>query len=185
MKTKKAAMEMSMGTIVTIVLLMSVLILGLVFVRNIMCSGIVLTDKITENTENEIRGLFGTKDYGVKCMGESGHDAKLGDGGSRQIACIINTDETTEYSLKVKEISSLKGAKTETIKSWIIDQGWEGTVSPGQKTVSVVLLNIPKKVSDTTLKIIIEEENKNTGNTETHTSYISITHVGTLTSAIC
>jgi len=35
MKSKRAAMEMSVGTIVTIVLLMTVLILGLVLVRSI------------------------------------------------------------------------------------------------------------------------------------------------------
>ena len=35
MRDKKAAMEMSVGTIVTIVLLMTVLILGLVLVRTI------------------------------------------------------------------------------------------------------------------------------------------------------
>lgn len=51
MFSKKAAMEMSMGTIVTIVLLMSVLILGLVFVKNIMCSGIILTDDITASVK--------------------------------------------------------------------------------------------------------------------------------------
>jgi len=185
MFSKKAAMEMSMGTIVTIVLLMSVLILGLVFVKNIMCSGIILTDDISSNVKNEIKGLFGTKDFGVKCMGEGGHEVKLGDGGRRQIVCMINTDETTDYILTIKEVLSLRGTETGLIENWILDEGWEGTVSPGQKTVTVMVLDVPKKISDTNLKIEIEEENLNTGNKVTHISYIDLTHVGALTSAVC
>jgi len=185
MFSKKAAMEMSMGTIVTIVLLMSVLILGLVFVKNIMCSGIILTDDITASVKNEIKGLFGTNDFGVKCMGEEGQEIKLGDGGRRQIGCMINADETTDYILTIKEVSSLKGTKTELVEKWVLDEGWEGVVSPGQKTVTVMVLDVPKKISDTNLKIEIEEENLNTGNKVTHISYIDFTHVGALTSAVC
>ena len=99
-KNKKAAMEMTMGTIVTIVLLVSVMILGLVFVRNIMCAGIILTDDITTGTTNEIKNLFGTKDYGIKCIGEGGQEVKIGGGGSRyrqnQIFCQGYRDRDTK-----------------------------------------------------------------------------------------
>ncbi len=101
--TKRAAMEMSMGTIVTIVLLLIVLIMGVFFVTNIMCSGITLTDQITTEMKNEIKNLFGTNDYGIKCMGERGHEVKLGDGGRRQITCVVKSDENIEYELKVKK----------------------------------------------------------------------------------
>jgi hypothetical protein len=183
--SKHAAMEMSMGTIVTIVLLLIVLIMGVFFVTNIMCAGITLTDQVTSEMENEIKNLFGTSDYGIKCMGEGGHEVKLGDGGKKQIACIINTDTTTEYDLKVKSVESLKGTTTDTVQRWILDQDWSGIVSAGEKTVTVLVLDIPKKVSSTTLKIEIEEENKETGTTETHISYIDVIHVGGLRSAVC
>lgn len=58
MRTKKAAMEMSVGTIVTIVLLMTVLILGLVLVRGIFSSSIENIDSIDQNVKNEINKLF-------------------------------------------------------------------------------------------------------------------------------
>lgn len=55
---KKAQMQMSVGTIVTIVLLMTVLILGLVLVRNIFGSGISAIDQVDTAIQNEINSLF-------------------------------------------------------------------------------------------------------------------------------
>ena len=58
MKNKKAAMEMSVGTIVTIVLLMTVLILGLVLVRTIFTGSIENINTIDQSVKNEIGKLF-------------------------------------------------------------------------------------------------------------------------------
>ena len=56
--SKKAAMEMSVGTIVTIVLLMTVLILGLVMVRTIFKGSIENIGQIDQAVKNEINKLF-------------------------------------------------------------------------------------------------------------------------------
>jgi hypothetical protein len=157
----------------------------MIFVKNIMCSGIILTDQISKNVENEVKNLFGANDYGVKCMGESGQEIKLGDGGSRQVICLINTDTQTNYKLTLKSIESLKGVSTANVQKWISDKDWTGKVSAGQKTVAVAVLEIPKEVSSTNLKLEIEEENLDTGSTETHTSYINVVHVSGMTSAVC
>jgi len=58
MKGKKAAMEMSVGTIVTIVLLMTVLILGLVLVRTIFSGAVENINGIDQAVKNEINKLF-------------------------------------------------------------------------------------------------------------------------------
>lgn len=58
MKTKKAQMQMSVGTIVTIVLLMTVLILGLVLVRNVFSTGTSAIDQVDSAIQNEINELF-------------------------------------------------------------------------------------------------------------------------------
>ena len=57
-KNKKAAMEMSVGTIVTIVLLMSVLVLGIFLVQNIFSSATGAIDSINTEVESEIQKLF-------------------------------------------------------------------------------------------------------------------------------
>ena len=185
MNSKRAAIEMSTTTIVVIVLSVSLLIFGMIFIKNIMCSGINLTNKITEGVENEIKNLYSVNDYGVKCMGEGGEDVKLGDGGTRQIGCVIKVNEQTEFDLVVKSIESLSGTPTDIVQNWIIDQDWTGKIAPGFKTVVVAVLKIPQKVSETHLKIIIEGTNKNTGSTETYIARVNIVHVGGLTSAIC
>ena len=51
-KNKHAAMEMSVGTIVTIVLLMAVLVLGLVLVRTIFKNSTESIDSIDEQVKN-------------------------------------------------------------------------------------------------------------------------------------
>lgn len=55
---KKAAMEMSVGTIVTIVLLMAVLILGLTLVRTIFSSATENIGAVDEAVKSQIRDLF-------------------------------------------------------------------------------------------------------------------------------
>ena len=170
---------MSIGTIVIIVLAMTMLILGMVFVRTVMCSGIMLTEEITRNVENEIRDLFGTDEYGVKCMGEEGQEIILGDGGRRQIACVITTDVEETYDLRFA-VESLKGESTPEVQSWVLDSGWSGTVKPGSKTVVVAVLDVPRQVSDTNMKVTVTEFGG-----EPHVGYIDVKHVGTLRSAIC
>lgn len=59
-RDKKAAMEMSVGTIVTIVLLMSALVLGLVLTRTIFSSTSESVDQIDDQVKGEIQNLFGS-----------------------------------------------------------------------------------------------------------------------------
>lgn len=186
-ENKRAAMEMSVGTIVTIVLLMALLVLGLFFIRNIMCSGIVLTDQIDEKVSNEIKGLFADEDYGVICMGEGNQDVKIGDGGRKRIFCTLKVKEETEYELKVVSIESLKGVPTNTVKNWVKDQDWKGQTNSGDKVPEkvVLLLDVPDGVSDTNLKIEVSSENINTGQIDTHIMYIDVVHTGGVSAAIC
>lgn len=185
MKNKRAAIEMTTGTIIVIVLSVLMLVFGSIFVQNIMCSGIVMADKISESTLNEITSLFGSRDFGVKCMGEGGQDATLGSGGNRPVVCVFNVDTQSEYKLTVDEIESLSGASDSTVEKWIVDKDWSGTVSPGNVDHVVLMLDIPREVSVTQLKLTITEENIGSGAKSTHTSYINIEPVGAFSAAIC
>lgn len=55
---KKGAMEMSVGTMVTIVLLMIVLVLGIFFIQKIFKSGGNALDQIDAKVQQEINSLF-------------------------------------------------------------------------------------------------------------------------------
>lgn len=60
-KTKKGAMELSIGTIVIIVLAMSMLILGLVLIRSIFSGAKYNIESLNKNVEAEINQLFNEK----------------------------------------------------------------------------------------------------------------------------
>lgn len=59
---KRAAMEMSVGTMVTIVLLMIVLVLGIFFIQRIFTSGTNAIDTIDSQVQSEIQKLFARED---------------------------------------------------------------------------------------------------------------------------
>jgi len=184
--SKKGAMEMSVGTIVTIVLLMTVMVLGIFLVKKIMCTGIVVVDDIDKTVENELRDLFGSQDYGVKCMGEAGQkEAKISDDGRRKIFCVFNVKDQAKYNLKVTDIESLRGASTSQVKSWILDKDFRGDISAGKDTQIILDLDIPGEITETNLKITVEEENLDTGTTKDHILRIDVVHVGGITSAVC
>jgi len=187
-KRKKGALEMSIGTIVIMVIAVTMLILGIVFVRSIMCAGIVMSDEISRGMRDQIISLFGSDDYGVRCLGEGGSsELRLGTGGRRAVGCIIKVDDNVEYELDVKSVESLKGASTSTVERWIIDRGWEGSVSPGGdgKEVVVLLLDIPRDAPTTTLKVKVESTNQNSGTVEDHNLIIDIEPTNFFTNTMC
>ena len=184
---KTGALELSIGTIVIIVIAVTMLILGIVFVRSIMCSGILISEDLSTGVRNEIKTLFGADEYGVKCMGEGGKKAQIGTGGARPIACIILTDRQVEYDIKAIIDESLSGVETKTAEKWIIDSGWSGSVSPEEKgqDAVVMMLDIPRDADASTLKIKITAENKDTGAIKTHYSYIDVVPVGYFKTTLC
>ena len=183
---KKAGMELSMGTIIILVLGVSMLVLGIVLIRSIMCSGLQITDQLSIGVTNEVKNLFGADKFGVKCVGEGGQEVKYGTGGRRRIDCIIKTDEQTNYDIKVVSIESVKGATTEIINKWAISKDWKGAVSAGmEQEQTVLLLDIPRDAPTTTAKITLNVKNTDTGTEQTKTLFIDIVTTGFIQGAIC
>src|SRR3989344_8080958 len=134
LRNKKAAIEMSMGTIIILVLGVSMLILGMILIRNIMCSGLQITKDISAGVKNEIKNLFGADKVGVKCMGEGAQEINLATGGERRVGCIIKVEEPRNYKITATKVESLKGETTENVNKWALTKEWIGDVSPGSDT---------------------------------------------------
>jgi len=185
-KNKKAGMELSMGTIVVLVLGVSMLILGMVLIRNIMCSGLQITKDITQGVSNEIQTLFGADKMGVKCAGEGGQVINLGTGGPRDVVCVIKTDEQTKYDIKVINVESLKGAATNVVNGWIIDKDFTGDVKPGQdKSVVYLSFALPSDAPATTVKVELSVKNVNSDSVDTIFTRLNIVPTGFIKGAIC
>jgi hypothetical protein len=143
-KNKKGAMELSVGTIVTIVLLMTVLILGLVLVRTIFSGAIENIDSIDQAVKNEINKLF-SEDTSRKVVIypatrlvsiQKGNDKELG------FAFSIRNVETQEgrfsYTVSVNDpnIRDNCGINAGEADAWI-KAGGQGdvTLPPGNRMV--------------------------------------------------
>ena len=186
-RNKKAALELSMGTIVVLVLSVSMLILGIILIRSIMCSGIEITEELSRGVKNEVKTLFGADRYGVRCAGQGTAEIRLATGGQRRLLCFIRTDTPATYDLDVN-IISLEGASTAVVNRWVISEGRKDIkVSPGGEGAEPIfaVLNIPADAQATTLEIEITAKNQETGSVESIFSIIDIEPTGAFRRTIC
>ncbi len=189
-KSRKAAMEMSMGTIVTIVLLMTVLIMGMIFTRNIMCSGIQMTDDITAGMSNEIKGLFQVGESGVECVGEGDQEVVIAiDGGTKKLGCIAVSDTSKTYDFKVVSTKVLEGdIREDDIERWISVSGREGVrVAAGNDDpINIFSIKIPEGTDAFDLEIeLLVTDTEGSSQGESHYMDVSFSSLGAVTSTIC
>lgn len=117
-------MEMSVGTIVTIVLLMSVLILGLVLVKNIFGGATDATDMTISQLNKQTSELFGDSNEKVLLTPNAGEitikAGKTGDFGISVKNRATSLDQGTEFSYEVTAVENncgLTNAQMETLIS--------------------------------------------------------------------
>lgn len=142
-KSKKAAIELSMTTIIVIVLSLALLILGFVLVRNIMCSSINIITQVGELSEGQIRDLFGAQGGEIQCMGEKDQIPVYADK-TNYIKCIINAEEVADYEFELNINEDDGTIPKETIKKWLSGEGKFRNVAPGdKKSKQIKILRIP------------------------------------------
>ena len=158
MKSKKGAMEMSVGTIVTIVLLMSVLVLGLVLIKNILGGAMDIVDMTNEQMENQVNKLFGEdKDLvvlpasrEVKIKHEE-QDA-FGIGIKNNLKGVSGT-KTFSYETVVADVGDC-GIEESEIKTWIISGADSNIpIAVGKIAVDKVFVKIPAGAPFCTFKL--------------------------------
>ena len=121
MKSKRAAMEMSVGTIVTIVLLMSALVLGLILTKTIFNTSKSAMDLTEQQLTNEIGKAFGSDEAKLAIYPKSGRltikqeqEEAIGLG-IRNL--LTGTSGAQKFSYEVKVAQSTCG--NENVLSWI------------------------------------------------------------------
>ena len=77
LKSKKAAIELSIGTIVVIVIAMTMLVLGLILVKNIFSGATESVDSLNEKVMGEISKLFTDESANVVVKLGSDQTAKI------------------------------------------------------------------------------------------------------------
>jgi len=153
MVSKKAAIELSIGTIVIIVLAMTMLILGLVLIRSIFSGAKYNVETMNEKVQNEINKLFVEDKEIVVYLANQKADISQGDDWG--IAWAVKNLKTgtpesakLSYSVVVSDDNIKKncGINEKTAESWIkTGQSESGIpVSPGGTVYRITRISIPK-----------------------------------------
>jgi hypothetical protein len=107
---KKAAIEMSIGTIVTIVLSMSMLILGMVLIKNIFSGAQDVTEITNEQLMSEMSGMFGEDERLIINPDSNSIKIEVGENGGFAVGIknrLTEAAETTfKYTIRAIEIGS-------------------------------------------------------------------------------
>ncbi len=177
---------MSITTIVIIVISVTLLILGMVFVRTVMCAAIGLTGELSNKVEGEIDEIFGSTGGEVHCIGESGEPIKLIPGRTNIIWCGIRAPVQADYKISLESMSGSVSSDA-TIENYLIQGGdyWDGTVVPGDEVPKKVLrLSIPKNAPEEEIFIQLEAFKDGT-QISTHDLDFEVSRVGMLRTTMC
>ena len=164
MMNKSGAIEMSIGTIVTIVLSMSMLILGMVLVKNIFSSSEDMTDMTVNQMKGEISGMFGENARLVTLPDTGEIDVDIGGKNSfgigiRNLLKGAQVENMFEYKVVVDDSRIMEkcGVNEARAESWITigDQG-SLPVAPGEFEVVKVIIEIPDGTSICTFRYRID-----------------------------
>jgi len=148
-KPKQGAMEMSMGTMVTIVLAVTMLVLGIFFVRQVFSVGTGAIDAIDSEVQSEIQKLFAEEGREVAIFPTSRRiELRQGDSGGGFAFSIRNVGaEQATYTFETRAIdaSNCPGVSEEDATNWVM--GKSGTVenlaSGAILDARLVTFNIP------------------------------------------
>jgi hypothetical protein len=149
---KKGAIELSIGTIVIIVLSMSMLILGLVLIRGIFFGAIDITEMTDSQLKDEVSKLFGeekklvvypdTRHIEIK----SGDISGFGIGIKNLLTGVQNEQFSYEVVVSDPDIESKCGVSEQEALDWISPGRAETDIglAPGEFVSGKVLLTIPE-----------------------------------------
>ncbi|MEA3330016.1 MAG: hypothetical protein U9Q06_04710 [Nanoarchaeota archaeon] len=162
MKKKKGAFELSMSTIVVVVLALILLGMGVFLIRSIMCGSITMVNDINEGLADSIDDIFQTSAEEVVCYGGGDEEIGLEEGKINNLKCRINTPETREYRIKIEKIYAPGDEISEsTLNDWLLVDEWESEVGAGSETVhKIAKIDIPDGVDLVQITIEIYAEKK-------------------------
>jgi len=161
---KRGAMELSVGTIVVIVLAMSMLILGLVLVKNIFGASNKIVSMTEDQLVSEVQQLFGAEKKLAIYPTNKQIDAKIGKKTGFGIA-IKNkvqggaTPQKFSYEVVVNDpdIQTKCGFGPDTVKTWLIHgtgrAGSDIEIPPSEIKGEIVLFTVPEGTSLCTIRL--------------------------------
>jgi len=177
-RNKEGALELSIGTIVVIVIGMSMLILGLVLVRTIFTGSTDAIGQLNDKVMEEIAGLFVEDGNNMVVMtSERSNHVKIKPGSSSDIAIGMLTPDGTnvgslnrlQYRMTLDDstqnncIRAAGLSRTEDLFITTVNQ-WNGVDRfDGSRATALVEISIPKGTAKCTQKVHVEAKDTQAG----------------------
>ncbi|MFB6246252.1 MAG: hypothetical protein ABEI74_01505 [Candidatus Pacearchaeota archaeon] len=160
---KKGAMEMSVGTIVTIVLLMSVLVLGIFLVQKIFSTGTSAIDNVDSQVKSQINKLFSDGDQPLVILPPSkrvsiqkGQTPPAGFAFSMKNPSNSKA-QTFNYETTISDLGKCKqaGLTKDEINGWILGKSGSKELGPSQKMNGgrTVTFSVPENAPECTFEV--------------------------------
>ena len=191
-KSKRAALELSVSTIVVIVLAVTMLIIGMVLVRNIMCNALGLTGDINDKVRGEITRLFGSSGGEVECIGSGTEPIQIVPGRVNTIYCGIQAPRAATYEIKLTNVIDVPAGTTEQrVRSWAATDEVSARVVPGDRSdQKVIRLDVPDDAPEGLLVLQVDISKKEEGETSftsmtSQTLDFEIKRAGLVRSSVC
>lgn len=148
MSSKKAAMEMSIGTIVTIVLAVTMLILGVVLIKNIFTSGEDIVNMGSDLAKSKVQTLLGEEERVVIYPDTDAVKIKQEQTGAVIIGIKnFESEQTFSYIVKVNQVgNSCPSSMTNEKAMTLIESGENVTdimIPTGELVAKKVMFKIP------------------------------------------
>lgn len=157
-KEKKAAMEMSVGTMVTIVLLMVVLVLGIFLVQRIFRSGTNAVDIIDAQIQSEINKLFSEEEKNLVIYPSSREiTIRRGDSPRGFAFSVRNPSvevQSFQFSIEADDVTRCGSQlRKEMANSWTLPSQGSFSLEPGKymSLAEKIAFSVPENAPPCTL----------------------------------
>jgi hypothetical protein len=152
MRGKSAAIEMSIGTIVIVVLSMSMLIMGMILIKNIFSGTSGAVDSINKGVINEINELFTDKNSKLAVAPSTRkieiEQGTLNQGFAFSVRNVNNEEKRFSYGVSVDpdfSIQSKCGISTREADDWVLVPSGSVNLGHGAKSElpELVTISVP------------------------------------------
>jgi len=178
---KRSAFQLSITTIVILVIAMVMLILGLTLVRRIMCGAMDIASETLSGAKKQISSLFSEQAGDIQCQGRD-RILTIVPGRPNAFGCLITpTTEGGKYILKVKS------AEPNEIMNWFTRKTDTVTVDYGESQPAVLIVEPPKNSRRRTYNVVLKitKPQGEGGGTEEVTVTLEVRSLGWLRETAC
>jgi hypothetical protein len=197
---KKAAIELSIGTVVIIVIAMTMLIMGIVLVRNIFSGATQSVDSLNDKVKGEIANLFSEEGSKIAIKLGSDKTAKIKQGDRLSLAFGASVEnppstfQNIKYRIQLPGGSGSASCDPEQFKFYFVDFGagdftgnpLQTALSPlddleGANAFSLLVFDIPDTAPPCEQKVRVVVEDSSAGGapiTSSATFRVQITSKG-------